>query len=151
MPAIEEVNLIGKRQDLSDALVMTNAADLPFTTMVKKGTAPGNTLLEYPIDKYADARTEGVPDGQDASAFEDTQANRALCRSRVMKQWRNPMVTDLAENVTDQAGDGGSKFAQAKAKAAELAHKHQQDAYILKPVIKVAPKRDVVETSLEVG
>ena len=58
-----------------------------------------------------------MPDGQDASAFEDTQANRALCRSRVMKQWRNPMVTDLAENVTDQAGDGGSKFAQAKAKA----------------------------------
>lgn len=117
MPSIEEVNLVGKRQDLSDALVITNAADLPFITMVRKGSAPANTLLEYPIDKYADARTEGVPDSQDATSFEDTQANRALCRSRVMKQWRNPKVSDLAENVTDQAADGGSKMAQAKAKS----------------------------------
>jgi hypothetical protein len=117
MPAIEEINLVGKRQDLSDMLVLTNAADMPFISQVKKGSSPNNTLLEYPIDKYATPRTEGVPDGKDADAFEDTQANRAVCRSRVMKQWRNPMVTDLAENVTDQAGDGGSKFAQAKSKA----------------------------------
>lgn len=121
MPAIEEVNLVGKIQDLSDVLAIANAAEMPFMTQVKKGKAPTNTLVEYPIDKYDDARSAGVPDGKDADAFEDAQANRALVYSRLMKQWRNPMVTEFAEDITAQAGDSGSKFNQAKAtKTVEL-------------------------------
>lgn len=38
---------------------------------------------------------------------------------------------------------------EAQALAERLAHQHQADAYILKPVKKVAPKRDVVTTDLE--
>jgi hypothetical protein len=40
-------------------------------------------------------------------------------------------------------------LAEAQAKAEELAHKHGCDAFVLKPVKKVAPKRDVVTTELE--
>ncbi len=36
----------------------------------------------------------------------------------------------------------------AQSAAERLAHQHQADAYILKPVRKVAPKRDVVTTEL---
>ena len=38
---------------------------------------------------------------------------------------------------------------EAQAKAAELAHTHSADAYILKPIRKVSPKRDVITTNLE--
>ena len=37
----------------------------------------------------------------------------------------------------------------AQAKAEELAHKHGCDAFILKPIKKVSPKRDVTTTDLE--
>jgi hypothetical protein len=36
----------------------------------------------------------------------------------------------------------------AQAKAEELAHQKSADAYILKPIKRVAPKRDVVTTDL---
>jgi hypothetical protein len=38
---------------------------------------------------------------------------------------------------------------KAQEKAEELAHQHQTAAYILKPITKVSPKREVVTTSLE--
>lgn len=38
---------------------------------------------------------------------------------------------------------------EAQSKAEELAHKHGCDAFILKPIKKVAPKRDVTTTDLE--
>lgn len=37
----------------------------------------------------------------------------------------------------------------AQAMAEKLAHQHNTDAYVLKPIKKVAPKRDVVTTELE--
>ena len=40
-------------------------------------------------------------------------------------------------------------LAEAQAKAEELAHKHGCDAFILKPIKKVSPKRDVTTTDLE--
>lgn len=40
------------------------------------------------------------------------------------------------------------KLEEAQAKAEELAHQHNANAFILKPIKKVAPKRDVVTTDL---
>lgn len=37
---------------------------------------------------------------------------------------------------------------EAQSKAEQLAHQHQADAFILKPVKKVSPKREVVTTEL---
>ena len=37
---------------------------------------------------------------------------------------------------------------EAQSTAESLAHKNSTDAYILKPIKKVAPKRDVVTTDL---
>lgn len=51
----------------------------------------------------------------------------------------NGQVTELPEAAT---------LDLAQSQAESLAHKHQSEAYILKPVRKVAPKRDVVTTDL---
>lgn len=37
---------------------------------------------------------------------------------------------------------------KAQSKAEQLAHQHNTDAYILRPIKKVAPKRDTVTTDL---
>lgn len=37
---------------------------------------------------------------------------------------------------------------QAEATAGTLAHQHQSDAFVLAPVLRVAPKRDVVTTPI---
>lgn len=51
----------------------------------------------------------------------------------------NGQAIELPEDATLEA---------AQEKAEQQAHKHQSEAYILKPVRKVAPKRDVVTTDL---
>lgn len=51
----------------------------------------------------------------------------------------NGQITELPTNATIE---------QAQDKAEELAHKHQSEAFILKPIRKVAPKRDVTTTDL---
>ncbi len=48
-------------------------------------------------------------------------------------------ITELPEGAT---------FEAATEKAESLAHQHQSEAFVLKPVRKVAPKRDVVTTDL---
>lgn len=39
----------------------------------------------------------------------------------------------------------------AKSRARELAHSSQGSVYIFRPVLEIAPKRDVVETSITLG
>ena len=51
----------------------------------------------------------------------------------------NGQVTEMPEDATLKA---------ATEKAEQLAHQFQCEAYILKPVRKVAPKRDVITTDL---
>jgi len=130
MPGLQEADLVGKIQDISRVLTYTNAADTPFASMIKKGKRCNNTLAEYPIDKYDTPRTSGVPDGKDVPAFDNTQKNRAKLYSRVQRIWRNPMVSTMAQDVTDQAGDDGDKMAQSKAKAL-IELKQDEEAILL--------------------
>jgi hypothetical protein len=59
---------------------------------------------------------------------------------------RYVVICDGKAHEVNEAGEAGLK--QAKENAEALAHKCQSPAYILKPVLKVAPKRDVVTTEL---
>lgn len=49
----------------------------------------------------------------------------------------------IVETTTD--------LAVAKKRAGELAHSTQGSVYIFQPVLEIAPKRDVVETSITLG
>lgn len=116
MPRVSESALVLKIQDISDVLTMLEAAEMPFTTAIKKGKKPENTTFLWPVDKYESASNSGVGFGVDATSFVNTQANRDDLGGRVMKQWRNPMVDQAAQIISKQAGDDGNKFAQARAK-----------------------------------
>ncbi len=115
MPATQEIYQVGKREDLSDIVAVADAKGTPFTSALRKGKKPANTLSEWQVDGYDEPKTDGVLDGKDVESFEDASAQRARVGGRVQKFWRTPMVTDMAENVSDVAGIK-SEFANSKAK-----------------------------------
>lgn len=117
MPAISEARQVGKREDLSDMLVVASAKDTPVTSMMAKGTKPTNALFGWPVDNQAKPDTDGVADGDPASDFDDLSA-RAILQGRVQKFRSNPAVSELAEEVSTPAGVA-SEFARAKAKSLE--------------------------------
>lgn len=104
MPATFERNQVGKREDLADAIYNIDAKDYPALSLIPKGKKPTNTKMSWLADAYDAPNTEGVVDGADVSTYEDAAENRALLESHVQKFRRTPMVTDMAENVSDVAG-----------------------------------------------
>ncbi len=97
----------------------------------QQGTATGNIqFIENQSDYYLEAQR------QQLIAMMDKQ------RKDSMISGDKPLVVCGTETVTCKDMD------EAQAKAEELAHKLSQTAYILKPIRKVAPKRDVVTTDL---
>ena len=108
MAQLTEANQIGKREDLSDVIAVVDARSTPITSMMPKGKEACNTLFDWQVDAYEPNNTEGVVDGADATSF-DTQNNRKKLSGRVQKKWRNPSVSDFAEDVSDVAGVGKKK------------------------------------------
>jgi hypothetical protein len=127
MPATNEINQIGKREDFANLISVADAKKTPVTTMIPKGTKPTNTKFSWQADKYDSTSTDGVVDGADVSAYEDAAVNRKKLENHVQRFWKTPKVTTMAEEVSDIAGinsadaqgvRGGTEFARAKAKKA---------------------------------
>lgn len=65
-----------------------------------------------------------------------------------------PQMDGSKITVVEQDPNYGTKFhnfetiEEAETKATEIAHQRQADVYILKPVKKVSPKREVTVTDL---
>lgn len=108
MAGLNESNQIGKREDLSDVISVVDARATPITSMMPKGRDACDTLYQWQVDSFAENDTDGVVDGKDAEAF-NQQSDRQKLGGRIQKKWRNPMVTDMAQNVTDPAGIGKKK------------------------------------------
>lgn len=104
MPATFERRQTGKREDLADHIYNVDAKDFPLLSLAPKGKKPTNTKMSWQADAYDAPNTEGVIDGADVSSFEDAAENRGLIENHVQKFRRTPMVTDMAENVSDVAG-----------------------------------------------
>lgn len=116
MPSTAEATQVGKREDLSDVIAVADQKDTPFSTRIKKGKKPGNTLFSWQADGFEDPRNEGVPDGKDADSHEDAARKRKRLYGRVQHQWRTPKVNNLAEDVSTVAGVPEKEFAKAKVK-----------------------------------
>lgn len=114
MPATSEVNQVGKREDLSDLLVVADAKNTPVTSMMKKGKKPTKTIFDWPVGQIPDPDTDSVPDGLPVTSIEGTDDNRALLHGRVHKVRRTVGVSEMAEDVSTPAGIE-SEFKQAKA------------------------------------
>jgi len=104
MAGLFEVNQVAKREDLLDLLTRVDEKATPLMSMIKKGSTPRNTLLEWPVDTYADPSLGGVVDGTDVSIYENHAVDRALLRSHLQTFRRTAKVSRLAQEVSDVAG-----------------------------------------------
>ena len=104
MAGLFEVNQVAKREDLLDLLTRVDEKATPLMSMIKKGSTPRNTLLEWPVDTYADPSLGGVVDGTDVTSYENHAADRALLRSHLQTFRRTAKVSRLAQEVSDVAG-----------------------------------------------
>jgi len=116
MPALSEINQIGKREDLSDILVVADAKNTPVTSMMKKGKKPVKTIFDWPVGSVPNPDTASVPDGAPVTSTEDLSGSRALLHNRVHKLRRAFGVSEFAEDVADPAGVQ-SEFKHNKANA----------------------------------
>jgi hypothetical protein len=136
MAGLIEPNQVGVREDLSNLIANAEMKDTPLTSMVPKGTKPGNMRLDWQMDADLDImvpkgtkpgnmrldwqmdadldiNTDGVLDSTDVTTFQNAAENRAL--SSVYCQWfRNSGKTGkLAQDVSNVAGVSEKENARA--------------------------------------
>lgn len=118
MPGIVETSQTNKREDISDMMILARVEETPFSAMVAKGDEANNTLTDWPIDLPLAPRTAGIPDDQDATAFQNMSPDRTKLRGRVQIFERLPKVSRLAQKVSNVAGVGKrQEFAKQVVKA----------------------------------
>src|SRR5262245_15241961 len=103
MALLTEPNQVGKREDLRDIMSVVDAKKYPFTSMAPKGVKPNNTLVEWLMDNYPAPAFAGVVDGVDVSAYENMASGRARAQARIQIFRRAPMVSILAQDVSNVA------------------------------------------------
>jgi len=108
MAALLEINQVGKREDFADVIATVDAKNLPFTSMVPKGSEPANSIFDWQADAYAAAVLGGIIDGVDVVSgdYINEAAQRAKLHGRIQKFRRAFMVSDIAQNVSNVAGIG---------------------------------------------
>lgn len=130
MAKLLETGQVGKREQLLDVISLVDAKKYPLTSMAKKTVVPKNTLIEYQVDSYADPSFDGVLDGEDVTSHENMAENRARLGARIQIFRRSPMVSLLAEEVSDVAGIGQKgEMAKAVAKSLEMLKRDMECAF----------------------
>lgn len=107
-----ETELVGKRQALADLIANIEAPSTPYTSMLQKRTRPLNQPFSWQAEVYPDAGHEGVEDGRDVENFDTVPRHLLQCYSQ--KLWRNPAVSDFADEA-EVAGASGGEMARQKA------------------------------------
>lgn len=130
MAKLLETAQVGKREHLTDVISLVDARKYPVTSMAKKGPAPRNTLVEWQVDGYPEPNFDGVLDGADVTAHENMAEQRQRLSTRVQIFRRSPMVSLLAEEVSDVAGIGQKKeLARAIVKSIEMLKRDMECAF----------------------
>lgn len=111
MQAFEQ-DLTGKRQSLADIIANIQTTTTPYTSMLAKRTKPVNQPHSWQGEVYPDVDSKGVPDGKDVEKFDAVP--RFLLQCYAQKFWRNPAVSDFADEA-EIAGASGGEFARQKA------------------------------------
>lgn len=116
-----EINQVGKREQLLDVIETLEAPNFPAFSTIPKGEKLTNTLIEFQMDRYDDAKTGGIVDGKDVDDFEDPSEHRA--RTGVYPQIfrRSVKVSRLADRISNIAGASEGELARGlKKKSLEL-------------------------------
>ena len=106
MASLLERTQSGKREDLADLIALVDAHDCPVVSSAKKGSKPGNTLMQWQADSYDSAVTTGTVDGTDvgSSDYQNPGANRAILSNYVQIFRRSIRVSPLSLEVSNVAG-----------------------------------------------
>lgn len=104
MPELVERNAVAKVQDLSNEFANAESRKYPFTSSVHKGEPPKNAMLEYPVEKYEEPRTDGAGDEDDPAEYENPSAGDANLYARVQTWERAAKIGGHAVTFTQQAG-----------------------------------------------
>jgi hypothetical protein len=115
--ALIEPNQVGVREDLSDLIAVADMKATPFTSMVPKGSKPGNMRLDWQADNELAVDTNGVLDGEDVTSFNNPAEDRALVSVYAQKFRDSQKIGDLAENVSNVAGVSEKEKARAIVKS----------------------------------
>ena len=140
MAGIVERSQSLKKESLSDLLTIVDRASCPFTSQVKKGSAPRNSFVEWGLDKhkpnfvqtatYSSGVSNNLPqDGEDiTSADFENYDDRVKCAVFLQYARRVPKVSRLADMVSDVAGVGFKKEMANSIAKALVAHKRDIEA-----------------------
>lgn len=126
MQAFEQ-DLVGKRQSLADIIANIQTTTTPFTSMLGKRTKPVNQPHSWQAEVYPDVDSKGVPDGKDVDKFDSTP--RLLLQMYAQKFWRNPAVSDFADEA-EVAGVQGGEMARQKAIAMTLLKRKMEQQFL---------------------
>lgn len=130
MPGLLEKDQVGKREALADMIALVDQKATPFTTMVKKGKEPGNTLIEWQVDKYDDTKLDGIVDGTDVTNFENAAKDRARLKNVIQIFRRTAKVSRLSEEVSNVAGAREGEMARSIAKKLVEIKRDQEAAFL---------------------
>lgn len=108
-----ERNQIGKREMLADYIARVDAKSTPVQSMMPKGEALSNMLMEWQMDNFEEPDEVAVEDGVDAETFDNASPDRALAQMYAMKVRDTAMVSDLGEEVSDVAGLSKGEVAES--------------------------------------
>ncbi|MDB4312094.1 DUF5309 domain-containing protein [bacterium] len=105
MPAMFEVDQVGKKESLADLIANVEAAATPFSSMLPKRAKPIQVEHSWQVKSYRQTGHKGVVDGKDATNF--TSQNRVRLRAVTQKSWELPAVSDFAGEATIAGAPGG--------------------------------------------
>jgi len=125
MQAFEQ-DLTGKRQSIADIIANIQTTTTPFTSMIAKRTKPVNQPHTWQGEVYPDVDSKGVPDGKDVQKFD--YVPRYLLQCYAQKFWRNPAVSDFADEAAIAGADGGEMARQKAIAMTLLKRKLEQQA-----------------------
>ena len=130
MALLLETAQVGKREDLRDILSVVDAKKYPFTSIAPKGMAPKNTLVEWLADNYPAPSFSGIVDGDDVTVYENMASGRARLQARIQIFRHAPMVSLLAQEVSDVAAIGQrQEMAKSIVKAIEMLKRDMECAF----------------------
>lgn len=113
-------DITGSQRDLLDYVTIVDAIETPFTSMVPKGPAPDNVLMEWPVDTEETPTDNKTIEGTDVTDFDNAEANYAVLSNRVQWFREKAMVGKLAQDLQNQAGIKNKKAYAIRKKLEQL-------------------------------
>lgn len=108
----------GNREDLRNVLTILEPEDTPFTSLVKKGPAPGAVFVEVLADTLRKPRNTGTKEGQDAGKGGNKAANRKRFGTYIHRIMDDFGVTDVQQAIAKKGGTAAvaDEYGNSKAK-----------------------------------